>query len=116
MLPITKTADINTWMALLLSKDNPDRPATACDTRFESYAITSFLSDMSSGFSGNMGFKMPANWTYDQFSEIPMGTDWAIDKDAYVLAMNLVVIQAVLKLVKYYRRRLAYASFAKKSR
>jgi peptidoglycan hydrolase-like protein with peptidoglycan-binding domain len=47
------------------------------------YAITSFVSDMSTGYSGNMGFKMPANWNYDQFAEISMGTDWAIDKDAY---------------------------------
>lgn len=46
-------------------------------------AVTSFVSDMSTGFSGNMGFKMPPNWTYDQFSETSMGSDWAIDKDAY---------------------------------
>ncbi|SDM34004.1 Putative peptidoglycan binding domain-containing protein [Paenibacillus sp. OK060] len=217
LLPVTGTADINTWMALLLSKGNPDREAAACDTRFEitasrltqlknqgyqivgryingtefkvlrenepqriiegglaffpifqdsgtnlayftreqgkkdalkavraarkfripegnviffavdtdpqgaeiatsilpyfkslsenfdksylvgvygtrhvctrvndaGYAVTSFVSDMSTGFSGNMGFKMPKNWTYDQFAEIPMSPDWAIDKDAY---------------------------------
>jgi peptidoglycan hydrolase-like protein with peptidoglycan-binding domain len=43
----------------------------------------SFVSDMSTAFSGNMGFKMPSNWNYDQFSEISMESDWAIDKDAY---------------------------------
>ncbi len=47
------------------------------------YAITSFVSDMSTEYSGNMGFKMPANWNYNQFAEISMASDWAIDKDAY---------------------------------
>lgn len=217
MLPANGTADTNTWMALLLSKGNPDRSSTACDTRFEittsrllqlknggyhivgryltgtefkvlranepkrildnglsffpifqesgtdityftrergkkdalkavraarkfkipegnviyfavdldpqnaditnyilpyfrelsnnmdkgfktgvygtrnvctkvnqaGYAETSFVSDMSTGYSGNMGFKIPQNWTYDQFAEIPMSPDWAIDKCAY---------------------------------
>ena len=27
--------NVDTWMALLLSKGNPDRSCTACDTRFE---------------------------------------------------------------------------------
>ena len=49
----------------------------------EGYAVTSFVSDMSTGYSGNMGFKMPLNWTYDQFFETPMLPDWGIDKDAY---------------------------------
>lgn len=30
-----------------------------------------------------MGIKMPSTWNFDQFAEISMGTDWAIDKDAY---------------------------------
>ncbi len=51
------------------------------------YAVTCFVSDMSTGYSGNMGFKMPSNWNYDQFAEITMDTttdgEWAIDKDAY---------------------------------
>ncbi|MDO4283649.1 MAG: DUF1906 domain-containing protein [Clostridia bacterium] len=34
------------------------------------YAETCFVSDMSTGFSGNMGFKMPPNWNLDQFHEI----------------------------------------------
>lgn len=49
----------------------------------EGYAVTSFVSDMSTGYSGNMGFKMPLNWTYDQFFETPMSPDWGIDKDAF---------------------------------
>ena len=47
------------------------------------YAETCFVSDMSTGYSGNMGFKMPANWTYDQFVEISLSPNWGIDKDAY---------------------------------
>lgn len=34
------------------------------------YAETCFVSDMSTGYSGNMGFKMPSNWNLDQFHEI----------------------------------------------
>ena len=49
----------------------------------EGYAVTSFVSDMSTGYSGNMGFKMPLDWTYDQFFETPMLPDWGIDKDAF---------------------------------
>jgi len=33
----------------------------------------SFVSDMSSGFTGNIGQKMPSNWAYDQFAEITVG-------------------------------------------
>ena len=56
------------------------------------FAVTSFVSDMSTGYSGNMGFKMPANWTFDQFAEIPMVPDWAIDKDSYSGAFPPVTI------------------------
>ena len=46
------------------------------------YAVTSYVSNMSSGFSGNLGFKMPENWNFDQFDEIEIA-DWAIDKVVY---------------------------------
>ncbi len=32
-------------------------------------AISSFVSDMSTAFSGNLGFHIPKNWNYDQFNE-----------------------------------------------
>lgn len=49
------------------------------------YAITCFVSDMSTGYSGNMGFRMPKNWNFDQFGTMSFtnsqGT-WYIDKVA----------------------------------
>ena len=35
ILNVNATADVDTWMALLLSKGNKDRKCTACDTRYE---------------------------------------------------------------------------------
>ncbi|WP_432944218.1 glycoside hydrolase domain-containing protein [Kribbella sp. CA-253562] len=37
-------------------------------------ASTSFVSDMSTGFSGNLGFPMPLNWAFDQISTITVGS------------------------------------------
>ena len=50
------------------------------------YAVTSFVSDMSTGFSGNLGFKMPSNWAFDQFTTVWVGTGDGriqIDKDGF---------------------------------
>ena len=48
------------------------------------YSISSFVSDMSTGFSGNLGFPIPANWNYDQFAEISGYHDkWDLDRVAY---------------------------------
>ena len=33
----------------------------------------SFVSNMSYGWSGNLGYKMPDNWAFDQFIEYPIG-------------------------------------------
>ncbi|GAB3657233.1 DUF1906 domain-containing protein [Actinocorallia lasiicapitis] len=38
------------------------------------YAICSFVSDMSSGFSGNLGYPMPDNWAFDQIATITIGS------------------------------------------
>ena len=46
------------------------------------YALTSFVSDISYGFSGNMGFKIPENWNLDQFYELSTSeTGWDFDLD-----------------------------------
>lgn len=50
------------------------------------YAVSSFVGDMSTGFSGNLGFKMPTNWAFDQFDTVTVGSGAGmieIDKDAY---------------------------------
>lgn len=50
------------------------------------YAVTSFVSDMSDGFSGNMGFRIPWNWNLDQFYELKTsetGWDFDLDKTTY---------------------------------
>ena len=50
------------------------------------YAVRSFVSDMSTGFSGNLGFKIPYNWAFDQFTTITIGSGTGqieIDKDGF---------------------------------
>ena len=37
------------------------------------FAEKAFVSNMSSGYSGNMGFKMPDAWAFDQFTETSIG-------------------------------------------
>jgi peptidoglycan hydrolase-like protein with peptidoglycan-binding domain len=38
------------------------------------YAATSFVSDMSSGFSGNLGYPLPTNWAFDQIVTTTIGS------------------------------------------
>lgn len=48
------------------------------------YADFSFVGDMSTGFSGNLGFDMPENWAFDQFATVSIGSGAGsieIDKD-----------------------------------
>ncbi len=54
-----------------------------CDS---GYAKSSFVGDMSSGYSGNLGYLMPANWAFDQFYTTTLGSGDGlieIDKDSY---------------------------------
>ncbi|WP_278628264.1 glycoside hydrolase domain-containing protein [Thomasclavelia cocleata] len=50
------------------------------------YASSSFVADMSRGYSGNLGYKIPNNWAFDQFNEYKFsyinGT-FDLDKVAY---------------------------------
>jgi len=43
---------------------------------------TCFVSDMSTGYSGNLGFKMPKNWAFDQFVEYNLTATLGIDQVA----------------------------------
>lgn len=50
------------------------------------FATYSFVSDMSTGFSGNLGFPIPDNWSFDQFHTVTVGSgagEIEIDKDGY---------------------------------
>ncbi|WP_347449170.1 glycoside hydrolase domain-containing protein [Terrisporobacter vanillatitrophus] len=48
----------------------------------EGIATTSFVGDLASGFSGNIGYPLPKNWAFDQIKEYTIGTgDGAISID-----------------------------------
>ncbi|WP_308805867.1 glycoside hydrolase domain-containing protein [Atopobium minutum] len=48
------------------------------------FAEAAFVSDMSTGFSGNLGFPIPKDWVFDQFHEISgYGSKWDLDRVAY---------------------------------
>lgn len=50
------------------------------------YACSSFVSDLSAKYSGNLGFTMPDNWAFDQFATVSIGEGVAaisIDKDGF---------------------------------
>ncbi|PWG59249.1 glycoside hydrolase domain-containing protein [Bifidobacterium catulorum] len=59
------------------------------------YAVASFVSDMSSGFSGNMGYRLPSNWAFDQIANVTItdgATSLEIDKDV-VSGMDIGIMQ-----------------------
>ncbi|EJF34137.1 hypothetical protein JC2156_00190 [Weissella koreensis KCTC 3621] len=69
-----------------------------------------FLCDMSSGWSGNLGFKMPESWTFDQFFE-ETETGVGVDKVAYsgrdagfnsIDKNQIAVNEAIKKLVPWF--------------
>lgn len=70
------------------------------------YAETCFVSDMSTGFSGNMGFKMPQNWNLDQFHEIKNISigDETIDLDKVAYSNKYNVVDDVYKYMSTYIR------------
>lgn len=48
-------------------------------------AESSFVSDMSTGYSGNLGYPLPSNWAFDQIQEYPLPTaDGTFDIDKNV--------------------------------
>lgn len=50
----------------------------------QTYARWSFVSGMSTGFSGNMGFALPSNWSFNQIATVTVGSGTGaieIDKD-----------------------------------
>ena len=60
-------------------------PRQVCSKMYETQrASSSFVSDMSRGFTGNCGYPIPQNWSFDQFAEMEFSSspNFAIDKDA----------------------------------
>lgn len=52
-----------------------------CEHAYEIGAVSAcFVSDMSTGYSGNLGFKMPNAWAFDQFTEYYLSADLPIDQ------------------------------------
>ncbi|MEU1815932.1 glycoside hydrolase domain-containing protein [Streptomyces roseifaciens] len=50
-------------------------PRNVCSrVSLQGYADASFVSDMSSGFSGNLGYAMPENWAFDQIVTKTIGS------------------------------------------
>jgi peptidoglycan hydrolase-like protein with peptidoglycan-binding domain len=50
----------------------------------EGLSVASFVSGMSTGYSGNLGFRLPSNWAYAQVQEYSLGsgaTALPVDKD-----------------------------------
>ncbi|WAP53688.1 glycoside hydrolase domain-containing protein [Streptomyces sp. S465] len=57
----------------------------------EAYTACSFVSGMSSGYSGNLGFPLPSNWAFNQIQEIKFsnGADtFDLDRDAHRPAVD----------------------------
>ncbi|MDS0527255.1 DUF1906 domain-containing protein [Clostridium sp. SHJSY1] len=50
-------------------------PRNACKRiAKEGISLSSFVCDMSTGFSGNLGYSLPGDWTVDQISTIKLGS------------------------------------------
>lgn len=60
------------------------------------YASTSFVCDMSTGFSGNLGYPLPKNWAFDQISTITVGSgDGKIEIDNNIASGRDVGVSSV---------------------
>lgn len=57
-------------------------PRYVCTKVYEAgYSDYSFVADMSTGFSGNLGYPMPENWAFDQFFEYTFPSSPSFDLD-----------------------------------
>ncbi|MDR0918981.1 MAG: DUF1906 domain-containing protein [Oscillospiraceae bacterium] len=86
---------VSTYMLESMYKVGIYGTRNACSQVSEKgYAVSSFVANSSTGFSGNLGFKMPDNWAFDQFATkdpndtskeimISADTSFPIDKDGF---------------------------------
>ncbi|WP_243118181.1 glycoside hydrolase domain-containing protein, partial [Clostridium botulinum] len=53
------------------------------------YTCSSFVCDMSTGFSGNLGYPLPKDWTFDQIKTVTIGSGFgAIEIDNNIARGN----------------------------
>lgn len=85
VLPYIKAVH-DTLSTISLYKSGIYGTRNVCQRAVDAGAVTNcFVSDMSTGFSGNLGFKMPKEWAFDQFIEMTVGRGdmlFAIDQVA----------------------------------
>jgi len=59
----------------------------------QGYSASSFVCDMSSGFSGNIGYPLPKDWAFDQIHTVTIGSGTgAIEIDNDISAANVPAI------------------------
>lgn len=64
-------------------------PRQVCSELFDRMLTTSsFVSDMSSGFTGNCGYPLPLNWAFDQFVEITFGSSPSFPLDKVAISKD----------------------------
>lgn len=63
------------------------------------YASCAYVSDMSTGYSGNLGFKIPSLWAFDQFHELKTssGSSLPIDIDKVAVSGRDQGVSSLLK-------------------
>ncbi|HWT73914.1 MAG TPA: glycoside hydrolase domain-containing protein [Mobilitalea sp.] len=103
-------------------------PRNVCTRVYDAgYAKYCFVSDASSGYSGNLGYIMPKQWSFDQFrTDIFIGTDTGkigIDKTAYSgrdkavssLDKNLSFVNEAYLMLEYLRHNQSMLVLAQSS-
>lgn len=60
------------------------------------YSCSSFVCDMSSGFSGNLGYPLPKDWAFDQISTVTIGSgEGAIEIDNNICSNKYTGVSSV---------------------
>lgn len=94
-------------------------PRQVCSEVSKKYAVSSFVSDMSSGFAGNIGHRLPQNWNLDQIANVtisdPNYGSLEIDKDIYSEKDGVVVSQNRNNYVYWQIKQLYNLAYSKKN-
>lgn len=65
------------------------------------YSCSSFVCDMSSGFSGNLGYPLPKDWAFDQISTVTVGSgSGAIEIDNNICSNKYTGVSSVSSVKK----------------